>query len=29
MNSVICLYPPPGSIKFGEGTDRNGKLWKW
>jgi hypothetical protein len=26
---VICIYPPPGSIKFGEGIDRNGKLWKW
>ena len=29
MCDVICLYPPPGSIKFGEGIDRNGKLWRW
>jgi len=26
---VICIFPPPGSLKFGEGVDGNGKTWRW
>ena len=26
---VICIFPPPGSIRFGEGRDERGKLWRW
>jgi len=26
---VLCIFPPPGSLRFGEGKDKNGKLWRW
>jgi hypothetical protein len=26
---VVCVFPPPGSLHFGEGVDRNGKIWRW
>jgi hypothetical protein len=26
---LICIFPPPGSLKFGEGPDRFGKVWRW
>jgi hypothetical protein len=26
---VVCVFPPPGSVRFGEATDHRGKVWRW
>ena len=29
MSELVCIFPPPGSLKFAEGKDINGKVWRW